>query len=36
MRDALEAYAAFAGADRIDWASHLGAEERLWTPHGVL
>ena len=36
MRDALRAYAAFAGAERIDWAPHLRAEKRLWTLHGVL
>ena len=30
MRDALGAYLRFAGADRLDWASHLGAEKRLF------
>jgi uncharacterized protein YcaQ len=30
MRDALGAYLRFAGADRLAWASHLGAEKRLF------
>ena len=30
MRDALRAYLRFAGASRIDWASHLGTEKRLF------
>jgi uncharacterized protein len=30
MREALRAYARFAGADRVDWAPHLGAEKRLF------
>jgi uncharacterized protein YcaQ len=30
MRDALRAYLRFAGATRIDWPSHLGAEKRLF------
>ena len=30
MRDALRAYLRFAGADRLEWASHLGAEKRLY------
>jgi uncharacterized protein YcaQ len=30
MRDALGAYLGFAGADRLAWASHLGAEKRLF------
>jgi uncharacterized protein len=30
MRDALRAYLRFAGARRIDWPSHLGAEKRLF------
>jgi uncharacterized protein YcaQ len=29
MRDALRAYLRFAGARRLDWAPHLGAEKRL-------
>jgi hypothetical protein len=29
MRAALAAYLRFAGADRLDWAAHLGAERRL-------
>jgi len=29
MRDALRAYLGFAGADRLAWATHLGAEKRL-------
>ncbi len=28
MRDALRAYLRFAGADRLEWASHLGTEKR--------
>jgi uncharacterized protein len=30
MRDALRAYLRFAGASRLDWAPHLGAEKRLF------
>jgi uncharacterized protein YcaQ len=30
MRAALQAYLRFAGADRIDWAEHLGKEKRLF------
>jgi len=30
MRDALDAYLRFAGADRLEWAPHLGAEKRLF------
>jgi uncharacterized protein YcaQ len=30
MRDALRAYAGFAGAQRIDWAAHLTKEKRLF------
>jgi uncharacterized protein YcaQ len=30
MRDALRAYVRFAGADRLEWAPHLGAEKRLF------
>ena len=30
MRDALGAYLRFAGADRLEWASHLAAEKRLF------
>jgi uncharacterized protein YcaQ len=30
MRDALDAYLRFAGADTLDWAPHLGAEKRLF------
>jgi uncharacterized protein YcaQ len=30
MRDALRAYLRFAGADRLEWAPHLGAEKRLF------
>jgi uncharacterized protein len=30
MRDALGAYLRFAGADRIEWAAHLAAEQRLF------
>ena len=30
MRDALRAYLRFAGASRLEWASHLGAEKRLF------
>jgi hypothetical protein len=30
MRDALHAYLRFAGAERLDWASHLAAEKRLF------
>lgn len=31
MRDALRAYLRFAGASRLEWASHLGAERRRFT-----
>jgi uncharacterized protein YcaQ len=31
MRDALRAYLRFAGAGRIAWPSHLGAEKRLFS-----
>jgi uncharacterized protein YcaQ len=31
MRDALRAYLRFAGAERLEWASHLTAEKRLFT-----
>jgi uncharacterized protein len=30
MRDALRAYLAFAGADRLAWAPHLGTDKRLF------
>jgi uncharacterized protein YcaQ len=30
MRDALRAYLRFAGASRLEWASHLGSEKRLF------
>jgi len=30
MRDALGAYLRFAGADHLEWAAHLGAEEQLF------
>jgi uncharacterized protein len=30
MRDALGAYLGFAGAGRLEWAAHLGAEKRLF------
>jgi uncharacterized protein len=30
MRDALRAYLRFADADRLDWASHLATEKRLF------
>jgi uncharacterized protein YcaQ len=30
MRDALRAYLRFAGADRLDWAPHLGPDRRLF------
>jgi len=30
MRDALRAYLHFAGADRLEWAPHLGTEKRLF------
>src|SRR3954447_3798467 len=32
MRDALSAYLRFAGAERLEWASHLAAERRLFAP----
>ena len=34
MLDALRAYLRFLGADRLDWASHLAAEKRLF-PAGL-
>jgi hypothetical protein len=30
MRDALRAYLRFAGANRVEWPSHLAAEKRLF------
>ena len=30
MRDALRAYMHFASADRLEWASHLATEKRLF------
>ena len=30
MRSALRAYLGFAGADRLDWAPHLGSDKRLF------
>ncbi|HET8894596.1 MAG TPA: crosslink repair DNA glycosylase YcaQ family protein [Gaiellaceae bacterium] len=30
MRDALRAYLRFAGADRVEWPTHLGSEKRLF------
>ena len=30
MREALRAYARFAGANRLEWPSHLGTEKRLF------
>ena len=33
MRDALRAYLRFAGASRLEWASHLGTERRLFPAH---
>jgi len=30
MREALRAYLRFAGADRLEWASHLRSERRLF------
>jgi uncharacterized protein YcaQ len=30
MREALRAYLGFAGADRLEWATHLGREQRLF------
>jgi uncharacterized protein len=30
MREALRAYVRFAGAGSVEWAAHLGAEERLF------
>jgi len=30
MRDALRAYLRFAGVERVEWASHLSAEKRLF------
>jgi uncharacterized protein len=32
MTDALRAYLRFAGVARLDWASHLGTERRLFRP----
>ncbi len=34
MRDALRAYLRFAGADRLEWAAHLGREKRLFPASG--
>jgi uncharacterized protein len=34
MRDALRSYLRFAGARRLEWASHLGAEKRLFPVRG--
>jgi uncharacterized protein YcaQ len=31
MRDALRAYLRFAGASRLEWATHLGTEKRLFS-----
>jgi uncharacterized protein YcaQ len=31
MRDALRAYLRFAGADRLEWETHLAAEKRLFS-----
>ncbi len=33
MRDALRAYLHFAGANRLEWASHLASERRLFRTH---
>jgi uncharacterized protein YcaQ len=33
MRDAMRAYMRFAGADRIEWATHLDREKRLFLAH---
>lgn len=33
MREALRAYLLFAGADRLEWASHLATEKRLFLAH---
>jgi uncharacterized protein YcaQ len=33
MRDALRTYLRFAGADSIEWASHLTSEKRLFLAH---
>jgi uncharacterized protein len=30
MREALRAYLKFAGADRLEWAAHLGSDKRLF------
>jgi uncharacterized protein YcaQ len=30
MRHALRAYSSFSGAERLEWASYLGAEKRLF------
>ena len=30
MREALRAYLGFAGASRLEWASHLGSDKRLF------
>jgi uncharacterized protein len=35
MRDALRAYLRFAGAARLEWAMHLGAEKRLFATRGA-
>ena len=34
MRDALRAYLRFAGVDRLEWASHLATERRLFPTRG--
>jgi uncharacterized protein len=34
MRDALRAYLVFAGASRLEWEPHLGAEKRLFATDG--
>ncbi len=36
MRDALRAYLRFACADRLEWAPHLAAEQRLFPARTVL
>jgi hypothetical protein len=30
MREALDAYRQFAGAERVEWAAHLATERRLF------
>jgi len=32
MRDALRAYLRFADSEGLDWAPHLAAEQRLFSP----